>query len=41
MRDDLERIEIPGEHEARERLAFIRPGEKLFILKDVVPAKPK
>ena len=37
LREDADTIE----HEARERLAFIRPGEKLFILKDVAPAKPK
>ena len=35
LREDPETIE----HEARERLGFIRPGEKLFILKDVAPAK--
>jgi cell division protein FtsB len=37
LREDADTIE----HEARERLGFIRPGEKLFILKDVAPAQPK
>ena len=37
LREDADTIE----YEARERLGFIRPGEKLFILKDVAPAKPK
>ena len=37
LREDAETIE----HEARERLGFMRPGEKLFILKDVAPAQPK
>jgi len=37
LREDADTIE----QEARERLGFIRPGEKLFILKDVAPAKPQ
>ena len=37
LREEADTIE----HEARERLGFIRPGEKLFILKDVAPAKPE
>jgi cell division protein FtsB len=37
LREDADTIEA----EARERLGFIRPGEKLFILKDVAPDKPK
>ena len=37
LREDADTIE----YEARERLGFIRPGEKLFILKDVAPAKPE
>ena len=36
LREDADTIE----RVARERLGLIRPGEKLFILKDVPPAKP-
>ena len=36
LREDADTIEKV----ARERLGLIKPGEKLFILKDVPPAKP-
>jgi len=36
LREDADTIEKV----ARERLGLIKPGEKLFILKDVAPAKP-
>jgi cell division protein FtsB len=36
LREDADTIE----RVARERLGLIRPGEKLFILKDVPPAQP-
>ena len=36
LREDADTIE----RVARERLGLIKPGEKLFILKDVAPAKP-
>ena len=36
LREDADTIEKL----ARERLGLIKPGEKLFILKDVAPPKP-
>lgn len=36
LREDADTIE----RLARERLGLIKPGEKLFILKDVAPVKP-
>ena len=36
LREDADTIEKL----ARERLGLIKPGEKLFILKDVAPSKP-
>ena len=36
LREDADTIE----REAREQLGLIKPGEKLFILKDVSPTKP-
>lgn len=36
LREDADTIE----RMARERLGLIKPGEKLFILKDVLPSKP-
>jgi cell division protein FtsB len=36
LREDADTVE----RVAREQLGLIRPGERLFILKDVTPAKP-
>ena len=36
LREDADTIE----RLARERLGLIKPGERLFILKDVAPEKP-
>lgn len=36
LREDADTIE----RVAREQLGLIKPGEKLFILKDVSPSKP-
>ena len=43
LRDEARRLrEDPGtiEEIARRELGLIRPGEKVFIVKDVAPAKP-
>ena len=43
LREDARRLrEDPGaiEEIARRELGLIRPGEKVFIIKDVQPAKP-